>query len=86
MIGASGSETHKFSPHLYHPHKSALYFVFLSMLWPWSRKWQPTPVFLPGKFHGQKTPVGYSPWGHKNSDTVEHTQGLWVPSIILSGK
>ena len=30
------------------------------------RKWQPTPVFLPGKFHGQKSLVGSSPWGHKN--------------------
>ena len=32
---------------------------------PWRRKWQPTPVFLPGKFHGQRSPVGYSPWGRK---------------------
>ena len=39
----------------------------------WSRKWQPTPVFLPGKFHGQKSLAGYSPWGHKESDTTEHT-------------
>ena len=32
---------------------------------PWRRKWQPTPVFLPGKFHGQWDLVGYSPWGHR---------------------
>ena len=32
---------------------------------PWSRKWQPTPVFLPGKFHQQRSPVGYSPWSCK---------------------
>ena len=32
---------------------------------PWRRKWRPTPVFLPGKFHGQRSLVGYSPWGHK---------------------
>ena len=38
---------------------------------PWSRKWHPTPVFLPRKFHGQKSLVGYSPWGHKASDTTE---------------
>ena len=31
----------------------------------------PTPVFLPGKFHGQRSLVGYSPWGHKKSDTTE---------------
>ena len=38
---------------------------------PWRRKWQPTPVFLPGKFHGQRRLVGCSPWGHKESDTTE---------------
>jgi len=32
---------------------------------PWRRKWQPAPVFLPGKFHGQRSLVGYSPWGYK---------------------
>ena len=32
---------------------------------PWRRKWQPTPVFLPGKSHGQRDLVGYSPWGCK---------------------
>ena len=31
---------------------------------PWRRKWQPTLVFLPGKSHGQRSLVGYSPWGH----------------------
>ena len=34
----------------------------------WSRKWQPTRVFLPGKFHGKRSLAGYSPWGHKESD------------------
>jgi len=32
---------------------------------PWRRKWQPTPVFLPGNSHGQRSLVGCSPWGHK---------------------
>jgi len=32
---------------------------------PWSRKWQPASVFLPGKFHGQRILMGYSPWGLK---------------------
>ena len=32
---------------------------------PWRRKWQLTPVFLPGEFHGQRSPAGYSPWGLK---------------------
>ena len=38
---------------------------------PWRRKWQPTPVFLLGESHGQRSLVGYSPWGHKESDTTE---------------
>ena len=33
-----------------------------------SWKWQPTPVFLPGKSHGQRSLEGYSPWGHKELD------------------
>ena len=39
---------------------------------PLSRRWQPTPVFLPEKFHGQRSLVGYSPWGHKECATTEH--------------
>ena len=34
-------------------------------------QWQPTPVSLPGKSHGQRSLVGYSPWSHKESDTTE---------------
>ena len=37
----------------------------------WRRAWQPTPVFLPGKSHGQRSLVGYSLLGHKESDTTE---------------
>ena len=39
---------------------------------PWRREWLPTPVFLPGEFHGQ-----YSPWGCKESDTTEVRGGGW---------
>ena len=35
------------------------------------RKWPPTPVFLPGKFHRQRSLVGYSPCGHRELDTTE---------------
>ena len=35
------------------------------------KEWQPTPVFLPRKLHGQRSLVGYSPWDHKESDTTE---------------
>ena len=37
----------------------------------WRRKWQPTPVLLPGKSHGQRSVVGCSPWGRKESDMTE---------------
>ena len=40
----------------------------------WRRKWQPTPVLLPGKPHGQWSLVDYSPWGCKESDTTEWLQ------------
>ena len=42
------------------------------------RKWQPTPVFLPGKSHGQRNLVGYSPWGCKESDMTEQLHSLTV--------
>jgi len=38
---------------------------------PWRRKWQSTPVLFPGKSHGHRSLVGYSPWGRKDSDTTE---------------
>ena len=37
----------------------------------WRRKWQPTPVLLPGKSHGQRSLAGYSPWGRKEPDMTE---------------
>ena len=40
---------------------------------PWSRKWQPALVFLPGRFYGQRSLGSYSPWGLKELDTTEHT-------------
>ena len=46
----------------------------------WRRKWQPTPVFLPGEFHGHRSLVGYSKWGRKELDMTErltHTHTLW---------
>ena len=38
---------------------------------PWSRKWQPTPIFLPGRSHGQGSLAGYGPWGCKELDKTE---------------
>ena len=44
-----------------------------SLSWenPLEEVWQPTPVFLLGEFHAQRSLVGYSPWGHKESYTTE---------------
>ena len=50
---------------------------FLSLTWCssslllWRRQWHPTPVLLPGKSHGQRSLVGCSPWGRKESNTSE---------------
>ena len=44
---------------------------------PCRRKWQPTPVFLPGKSHGWRSLVGYSPWGPKESDRTERLHYYW---------
>ena len=38
---------------------------------PWRKEWQLTPVFLPGEFYGQRSLVGYSPWGHRESGMTE---------------
>ena len=40
---------------------------------PWKRAWQSTPAFLPGEFLGWSSLVGYSPWGHKESDKTERS-------------
>ena len=38
---------------------------------PWRKEWLPSPLFLPEEFHGQRSLVGYSPWGCKQSDMTE---------------
>ena len=48
---------------------------------PWRRPWQPTPVLLPGKTHGWRSMVGYSPWGRKESDTTERLHSLVLEVI-----
>ena len=59
---------------------------------PWRKKWQPNPVFLPGKSQGQRSPEGYSSEGSEESDITEHTtahsdsiiQSPFSPTNILS--
>ena len=49
---------------------------------PWSREWQPTPLFLPGEFQGQRSLVDYSPWGHKGSDMTKHSPESESGSVV----
>ena len=58
LANAGDTETWKFSP-------------WVGKI-PWRRKWQPTPVLLPGESHGQRSLVGYSPRDRKESDMTEH--------------
>ena len=54
---------------------------------PWRKKWQPTPVFLSGEFHGQMTLAGSSPWSRKESDTTEQVtleQQLFANSQVIT--
>ena len=61
---------------------------------PWRRKWQPTPVFLPGESHGQRSLAGYSPRGCKESNTTKVTAqaptgavgGTPKTTIVISSK
>ena len=57
-------------------------FIHHSLTHNWRRKWQPTPVLLLGESHGQRSPVGCSPWGRSESDTTEllhfHFSLSWI--------
>ena len=53
---------------------------------PWRREWQPTPVFLPGESHGQKSLAGYSPWGRKELDTTEETEHAHIYVYVYTEK
>ena len=60
-------------------------FTFIFTFLHWRRKWQPTPVFLPGESQGQGSPMGCGLWGRTESDTTEATyqqqqQESYVPS------
>ena len=50
----------------------------------WRRKWQPTPIFLPGKSHGQRSLVGYSPWGSERAGhgwATEHSHHFRMSAL-----
>ena len=66
--GASGKET----TCQWRRHKRCGFDPWVRKI-PWRRKWQPTPVFLPGRSHGQSSLVGYSLWCPKESDMTEYS-------------
>ena len=66
--GASGKEP----ACQYRRHKGCKFELWVRKI-PWRRAWQPTAVFLPGEFHGQRRLVGYSLWGHKELDMAKAT-------------
>ena len=49
---------------------------------PWRRAWPPTPEFLPGESHGQRSLMGCNPWSHKKLDTIEHAYTMVVQHCI----
>ena len=58
---------------------------------PWSRKWQPTPLFFPGESQGQRSLEDYNPWSHKELDVTKRvsTHGMrsrWISLPMLTGQ
>ena len=62
--------SHKESTYQCRRHKRLRFDLWVEKI-PWRRKWQPTPLFLPGKSHVQRSLVGYSLWGHKKWEKTE---------------
>ena len=55
----------------------------LSVVISWRKKWQSTPVFLPGEPHGQRSLVGYSPWGRKVSDPTKWLTHTHISACVV---
>ncbi|CAI9166052.1 unnamed protein product [Rangifer tarandus platyrhynchus] len=49
----------------------------------WRREWQPTPLFLPGESHGQRSLKGHSPWGCEESAMTEQLTRIMIPVLLL---
>ena len=80
LKGFPGSASGKEPTCQYWRHKRYRFYPWVRKI-PWRRKWQPTPVFLPGESHRLRRLVGYSPQAHKELDTAEvtwhtHTQKM----------
>ena len=66
------------------PSVQAKWVWSLGQEYPWSRKWQLTPVFLPGKSHGQRSLVGYSPWVTKEFNKTSDLKTTTIPIPVGS--
>ena len=60
-------------------------YLHAAYTYVWRRRWQPTPVLLPGKSHGQRSLVGCSPWGHEELDMTERLHFHFSLSCIGEG-
>ena len=79
LQGSPGSPNGKESAYQCRRHKRCGFDPWVRKK-PWRKKWKPTPVFLPGKFHGLRSLVSYRPWGCKESDmTVTKHIYLFCP-------
>ena len=64
---------------------SKYYYENIYLWSQWRKQWQPTPVLLPGKSHGQRGLVGCSPWGHEEPDRTERLHFHFSLSCIGEG-
>ena len=69
----------------YSPPGSSVHGISQAILEQGRRKWHPTPILLPGKSRRQRSLVGYSPWGHKESDTTERLHFHFSLSCLGEG-
>ena len=74
IVGFPGGSDGKDSPAIQDPWVRGI---------PWRRKWQPTPVILPGEFHEQKSLAGYSPWCCKDSGMTEQLSLTHSKQVLL---
>ena len=72
--------------HLWRGSRDHLSFFWRSQWKQWRRQWQPTPLLLSGKSHGQRSRIGCSPWGLEESDTTEQLHFHFSLSCIGEGK
>ena len=84
-LGFPGGTSGKESTYQHRRHKRPRFDPWLGKI-PWRKAWQPIPVFLPGESHGQRSLVGYSPQGHKESDTTTETMHthIWIGCSLRS--